>query len=40
MDDKQYLYNLEETLRKGNELRQIHNPKNAIKVWDNIYDEL
>ena len=40
MDDKQYLYNLEETLRMGEELRNIHNPKNAIKIWDETYDNL
>jgi len=40
MDDKEYTYNLEETLKKGNKLRQIHNPENAIKIWDEVYNKL
>jgi glycosyltransferase involved in cell wall biosynthesis len=40
MDNKQYLYTLEETLKKSKELRQIHNPKNTIKIWDNNYEQL
>lgn len=40
MNDKQYTYILEETLKKRDELKQVHNPKNAIEIWDNIYEHL
>lgn len=40
MDDKQYQHNLTKTLIKGNELSYIHDPINATKVWDSMYDSL
>lgn len=40
MNDEQYRYELKETEKKGDELRIIHNPENAIKVWDEMYDKL
>lgn len=40
MDENQYNIELRKTIRKGNGLRIIHNPKNAIKVWDSVYEKL
>lgn len=40
MDEKQYIIELRKTIIKSNELRITHNPKNAIKVWDDIYDNI
>lgn len=40
MDDNQYMKVLGETKKKGDELRVIHNPVNAIKIWDNIYENI
>jgi len=40
MDDTQYKIELEKTLKKGEELRLIHKPENAIKIWDEAYDRL
>ncbi len=40
MSDKQYQIELNKTLIKSNELRLIHNPENAIKVWDELYEKL
>lgn len=40
MDKNKYIYNLELTIRKSDELRQTHNPKNATKIWDNLYDSI
>lgn len=40
MDDNQYKIELERTLIKSSELREIHNPVNAIKIWDKAYDEV
>ena len=30
----------ENLIKLGNELRNIHKPENAIKVWDEMYDNL
>lgn len=40
MSDEKYLNELAETIKKGNELREIHKPENAIKIWDEVYDKL
>lgn len=40
MDDERYLHELKETKKKGDELRCIHKPENAIKKWDELYDLL
>ncbi len=40
MDDNQYKIELERTLKKSNDLRSIHKPENAIKIWDEVYDKL
>jgi len=40
MDDERYRHELKETLKKGNELRDIHKPENAIKKWDEMYDSV
>jgi glycosyltransferase involved in cell wall biosynthesis len=39
-DDKWYMNELAETIKKGNELRIIHKPENAIKIWDEMYDTI
>lgn len=40
INNKQYSHILEETSRKREELIQVHNPKNAIKIWDRLYDNI
>jgi glycosyltransferase involved in cell wall biosynthesis len=40
MNDEQYLNNLKITMKRSNELRQLHDPKNAIKIWDEAYENL
>lgn len=40
MDNKQYSNALKETKERGDELRIIHNPINAIKIWDEMYENL
>lgn len=40
MDDRQYKIEVEKTLIKSSELRLIHKPENAIKTWDETYDEV
>jgi glycosyltransferase involved in cell wall biosynthesis len=40
MNDERYMDELAETIKKGNELREIHRPENAIRKWDEMYDKL
>ena len=40
MNDEQFQHELKETKKKGDELTIIHNPENATKVWDEMYDKL
>ncbi len=40
MNDKDYEETLKLTLKKGDELRLIHKPENAIKVWDEVYETI
>ena len=40
MTEHQYYTELSKTLEKGNELKHIHNPVNAIKIWDVFYKQL
>lgn len=40
MDDKTYSHIMIDTLHKSEYLRNIHNPLNAIKVWDGVYENV
>ncbi|MDO8727374.1 MAG: glycosyltransferase [Candidatus Methanoperedens sp.] len=40
MDDERYRHELKETIKRSNELRDIHKPENAIKKWDEMYDSV
>ena len=40
MDDEEYLKILEETKKRGDELRMVHDPVHAVKIWDKVYENL
>jgi len=40
MDDKQYQLTIKETLKKSDELRDMHDPVKAVKKWDKLCENL